>query len=195
MEQRWRKPCLRKAQAPFMSTGQVALAERKPSSPRARNVVMTAKYEGDFPIKVKVQKMPGDEVKQCFVIIDGVVKETFVFDAVGDGEAASLADTLQSSAYVTMEGGKTGEVAEFEQALTGGSNPSVTGDGYVEGFYALEPYYYNVICCDTIAEGVQNLLHEYIDEVVKVGKFPDRRCLRGYDCCFQREKDKGRRLQ
>ena len=82
------------------------------------------------------------------------------------------ADTLQSSAYVTMEGGKTGEVAEFEQALTGGSNPSVTGDGYVEGFYALEPYYYNVICCDTIAEGVQNLLHEYIDEVVKVGKFP-----------------------
>ena len=133
---------------------------------------MTAKYEGDFPIKVKVQKMPGDEVKQCFVIIDGVVKETFVFDAVGDGEAASLADTLQSSAYVTMEGGKTGEVAEFEQALTGGSNPSVTGDGYVEGFYALEPYYYNVICCDTIAEGVQNLLHEYIDEAVKVGKFP-----------------------
>ena len=63
-------------------------------------------------------------------------------------------------------------MAEFEQALTGGSNPSVTGDGYVEGFYALEPYYYNVICCDTIAEGVQNLLHEYIDEVVKVGKFP-----------------------
>ena len=139
---------------------------------QGENVVMTAKYEGDFPIKVKVQKMPGDEVKQCFVIIDGVVKETFVFDAVGDGEAASLADTLQSSAYVTMEGGKTGEVAEFEQALTGGSNPSVTGDGYVEGFYALEPYYYNVICCDTIAEGVQNLLHEYIDEVVKVGKFP-----------------------
>lgn len=157
---------------------------------QGENVVMTAKYEGDFPIKVKVQKMPGDEVKQCFVIIDGVVKETFVFDAVGDGEAASLADTLQSSAYVTMEGGKTGEVAEFEQALTGGSNPSVTGDGYVEGFYALEPYYYNVICCDTIAEGVQNLLHEYIDEVVKVGKLPDRRLPRGYDAAFNERKTK-----
>lgn len=139
---------------------------------QGENVVITAKYEGDFPIKVKVQKQPGDETKQCFVIVDGAVKESFFFDAVGEEEAAVLADVLQSSAYITMEGGKTGAVAEFEQALTGGSDPSVTGDGYVEGFYALEPYYYNVICCDTIAEGIQNLLHEYIDEAVKVGKFP-----------------------
>lgn len=144
----------------------------KGSLKQGENVVITAKYEGDYPIKVKVQKQPGDEVKQCFVIIDDTVKETFFFDAVEEGEATALAEALKSSAYITMEGGKTGAVAEFEQTLTGSVDPSVTGDGYVEGFYALEPYYYNVICCDTIAEGVQNLLHEYIDEAVKVGKFP-----------------------
>lgn len=144
----------------------------KGSLKQGENVVITAKYEGSFPIKVKVQKKPGDEVKQCFIIVDGAVKETFYFDAVEEGEAAALAALLKKSAYVSMEEGKTGAVAEFEEVLTGGSNPSVTGDGYVDGFYALEPYFYNVICCDTISDGIQNLLHAYIDEAVKVGKFP-----------------------
>lgn len=139
---------------------------------QGENVVITAKYEGDFPIKIKVQKKPGDEVKQCFVIVDDAVKESFLFDAVGEAEASALAELLADSEYVTMEAGKTGAVADFEQLLTGGSDPSVTGDGYVEGFYALEPYFYNVICCDTVADGVANLLHEYIDEAVKIGKFP-----------------------
>ena len=38
--------------------------------------------------------------------------------------------------------------------------------------YALEPYYYNVICTDTTDEGVQNLLREYVDQAVENGKFP-----------------------
>ncbi len=136
------------------------------------NVALTAKYEGVYPIKVKVLALPGGKQKQCLVIADGKVKEVYTFAAGGDDEAAALAEELKASAYVTAQPGKTGTVEEFEAVLSGGTDPGVTADSYLEGCQALEPYYYNVICCDTNADGVQNVLAAYVEEVVKTGKFP-----------------------
>ncbi|MGC2874149.1 phage tail sheath subtilisin-like domain-containing protein [Ihubacter sp. mB4P-1] len=144
----------------------------KASLTQGDNVVLTAKYEGSRPIKVKVLALPGGKQKQCLIIVDGKVKEVYTFTAGGTGEAAALAEALKASAYVTAEQGKTGAVEEFETALSGGADGSVTADDYLEAFQALEPYYYNVLCCDTNAEGVQNVLAAYVEEVVKTGKFP-----------------------
>lgn len=138
---------------------------------QGQNVVITAKYEGDFPIKIKVQKEPGGEDKICSVIVGNKAVEVYHIAASG-AEAAELAEMMQESAYVTMEPGKEGALAEFETVLTGGADPVVTAEGYEASFYALEPYYYNVICTDTTDEGVQNLLREYVDQAVENGKFP-----------------------
>ena len=81
-----------------------------------------------------------------------------------------MAEALKASAYVTAEQGKTGAVEEFEAVLSGGTDPATTADSYLEGCQALEPYYYNVICCDSNADGVQNVLATYVEEVVKTGK-------------------------
>ncbi len=152
----------------------------KASLTQGDNVVITAKYEGSRPIKVKVLALPGGKQKQCLVIADDKVKEVYTFAAGGENEAAELASVLKASAYVTAEEGKTGTVEEFETVLSGGEDPKAVADDYLDGFYALEPYYYNVICCDTISDSIQNVLAAYIEEVVETGKFPI--AVMGTDC-------------
>ena len=136
-------------------------------------MTVTSKWEGVYPVKVKIQKKPGDDtIKQCLVLVNNTVKETFGFTS-GATDSAALAEQLKSSVYVEVADGDTpAAVAEAEVELTGGVDPTVTAEDYVKGFYALEPYFYNVICIDTVDDAIQGLLKEYVNAAVKVGKFP-----------------------
>ena len=133
-------------------------------------LTITAKYPGEKALKVKVQAMPGEEDKKQLLIVDGTaVKETYTVDA-GDTEASLFADALADSSYVTAAAVVNGSLAASEVSLTGGKNPEVTLADYVEGFYALEPYHYNVICTDSEDVDVADALTEYVEESVEAGK-------------------------
>lgn len=137
-------------------------------------VTITAKYEGTHPIKIKIQQKPGDEnTMQAIVLVNTVVKETFDFDSSGSTNSDELCAALNKSVYVTAEAPETAEkVTAIEKELSGGADPTTTSAGYGAGYSALEPYYYNVICQDSTETDVQTLLAEYMEEIVKVGKFP-----------------------
>ena len=145
----------------------------KKATGKLGDMTVTSKWEGVYPVKVKIQKKPGDDtIKQCLVLVNNTVKETFGFTS-GATDSAALAEQLKSSVYVEVADGDTpAAVAEAEVELTGGVDPTVTAEDYVKGFYALEPYFYNVICIDTVDDAIQGLLKEYVNAAVKVGKFP-----------------------
>lgn len=133
---------------------------------------VTAKYAGDYPIKVKTQNKPGDSSKwQCLILVNGVVKETYTVEADTASPAAELAAVInKQSAYINAES-KEAAITATEANLTSGTNPGVTNADYAAGFYALEPYPYNVIITDTEDEAVDTLLAEYINHAHDNGKF------------------------
>ena len=142
------------------------------ASAKVGNVTVNAKYEGDYPLKIKIQKKPGDDtIKQCYVLINNGIKESFNFTA-GESDSTELTKTLSASDYVDVSDASAPEaVAETEVELSGGKNPTVTAESYTKGFYALEPYYYNVISVDTIEDSIQELLAEYVNDAARIGKF------------------------
>lgn len=138
---------------------------------QGENLMFTAKHEGNYPVKIKVQKTPGNSTKQCMIIVENMVKESFFFDVDELDETEQLMEQLKNSQYVTLEVTGTGTIPEFEDILEGGQDSAATPESYSEGLYALEPYYYNVICCDTVEDTVQELLAAYVEEAAKSGKY------------------------
>lgn len=140
-------------------------------------ITVTAKYEGEYPIKVAVKAKIGDNTQKTFmVIIDAEVLETYTF-AAGSGvdEAENLITAVGSkSQYVELKKSagstSTNVVAEAEVVLDGGVNPAATKDKYLDAFYTLEPYRYNVLATDSIDMGVAGILYEYIKEAQQSGK-------------------------
>lgn len=139
---------------------------------QGEGLAFAAKHQGKYSIKIKVQKKLADNVKQCMIIVGEEVKEKYSVPATGIGEAAALAEQLKYSAYITATTATVADIPEFEAELSGGQDPTVTAGGYSEGFYALEPYFYNTICCDTVDDGIQGMLMAYINEAIQTGKFP-----------------------
>lgn len=133
-------------------------------------LTVTAKYQGDRDIKIKIQEKPGDSSKKQLLVVDGTtVKETYTVLA-GNTEASLFASALKKSDYVTAESNEDGSITAAEIKLDGGKNPTVTVSDYVDGLYMMESYNYNVICTDSSDVMVAEALIEYVSTAVEAGK-------------------------
>lgn len=133
-------------------------------------LTITAKHPGERALKIKIQEKPDNAAKKQMIVIDGTAaKETYTVDA-GQQEASLFAAALKESKFVEAKLVEDGAVAATETPLSGGKNPTVTVADYMEGFYALEPYAYNVICTDSADSSVVSMMREYVMEAAETGK-------------------------
>lgn len=131
-----------------------------------------AKYPGARALKVKVQAKPGSSTTKQLLVIEGTtVLETFDFAINETDETAALIAATAKSNYIVVEATGTGAITAAEVELTGGKNATLTAEDYVNAFYALEPYVYNVLSTDSTDVSVATLMNEYIKEAYDGGKF------------------------
>ncbi len=134
-------------------------------------LTVTAKHPGERAIKVKVQEKPDNAAKKQLLVVEGTaIKETHTVDAGEQEASAFVAKILERSSLVEAELVEEGAVAEMEASLAGGKNPTITAADYLEGFYALEPYAYNVVCTDSADLNVASMMKEYVMEAAETGK-------------------------
>lgn len=134
-------------------------------------LTVTARYPGDYSLKIKVQEPLTDATKKQLLVASGTtILETHVV-AAGETEASLLAKIVtRDSQYVTAEAVSDGAVAAAEAELAEGADGTVSIEDYTEAFYALEPYRYNVLCTDSMAEELTAVMQEYLGESEQNGK-------------------------
>lgn len=134
-------------------------------------LTVTARYPGEYPLKIKVQEPLADTTKKQLIVSEGTkILETHTV-AAGETEASLFAAIVtRDSQYVTAEVVSDGAVAAAEVELTGGTDGTVSIEDYTEGFYALESYRYNVLCTDSMAEELTAVMQEYLEESEQNGK-------------------------
>lgn len=131
----------------------------------------TAKYVGARALSVKIQAKPGDSTKKECLVLDGSTQvEKVEFAVSSDKELSALKAALENSKYVGFVFTSDGTATVGEYDLAGGKDPSVTTQDYVKGFYALEPYRYNVLSTDSIDAAVAQAMDAYADEAAVSGK-------------------------
>lgn len=134
-------------------------------------LTVTARYPGEYSLKIKVQEPVADVAKKQMLVVSGTeILETHAV-AAGETEASLFAKTVtEDSRYVTAKAVSDGAVAAAEADLDGGTDGTVTVEDYTEGFYALEPYRYNVLCTDSMDDALTSVMQEYIRESEQNGR-------------------------
>lgn len=139
-------------------------------------VNVEALYPGKREFAISVKAVLGDDTKKEFIITEGAtVLEKFTFKA-GSAEADNLLSVVNEigSDYVALTklaDGK-GVLAPVQQeAMTGGTNPTVTTADYSTGFNVLETMDWNTISVDTDDDAVHVLLSSFMARVYQMGKF------------------------
>ncbi len=145
----------------------------------ADSVKATAKYEGNFDIKLSLQPKIGSESKKEVNIYAGdSLVETFEFEADRTDEPKHLEEACKNSRYIDLvlvgeAKGELDNVPVISGAFSGGENPVVTNEDYSKAFEALEPFFYNVIAIDVDDDESLSktmLLKSYLDNAYKYGK-------------------------
>lgn len=139
------------------------------------NVVkMEAKYEGKRGnnFAVAVRDSLTDETKRELLLFEGAtLRQTVKFDK-GAGEPDALVEALKDSPWVvaTKLTGEGSLAPTIQQPLTGGEDPTVTGEDYSAGLSAIEAVDWNVLCVDTDDTATHAVVQTYIDRVRSEGK-------------------------
>lgn len=139
------------------------------------NVVkMEAKYEGKRGnnFAVTVRDSLTDETKRELLLFEGAtLRQTVKFDK-GAGEPDALVEALKDSPWVvaTKLTGEGSLASTTQQPLTGGEDPTVTGEDYSAGLSAIEAVDWNVLCVDTNDPVTHAVVQVYIDRVRNEGK-------------------------
>lgn len=135
------------------------------------NATIEAKYVGARALKVKIQTKPGSTTQKECIVLDGATQLEKVAFAVSEGnECSALKTALENSAYVTCTFETDGALTAGEYPLEGGADPTVTTEDYLKGFYALEPFNYNVLSTDSAEDAVAQIMLAYVNEAEIAGK-------------------------
>ena len=130
----------------------------------------TAKHPGARALTVKIQAKVGSTTTKECLILDGSTQVEKVEFAVGTTELSALQAALASSNCVELSFETDGEIVAGEYALAGGANSTIVTEDYLKGFYALEPYRYNVLSTDSVDEAVALTMAAYANEAAASGK-------------------------
>lgn len=142
------------------------------------NVVkLEALYEGtrgnDFTVTVRDSL--ADENKRELLIYEKTTLRQTVEFAKGTAEPQSLVDAIKESnspwVTATKIADGSGVLAETTQSpLTGGEDPTVTGEDYSTGLLAIEAIDWNALSVDTNDVITHAVVQTYIDRVRNEGK-------------------------
>lgn len=144
------------------------------STQEADAIKITAKYPGDRKLSISIRKSLSNEKMKEATIYDGVkLLETVTF-AAGDDDVEGLHSALKDSKFVGSEVVlKNCSVKEVQQkALEKGANPTVNVSAYSDGFTAVEPEVWDVLCVDTVDPDVIAAVVAYMDRIVQGGSLP-----------------------
>lgn len=134
---------------------------------------ISAKYPGDKDFSVTIrEKISNSSIKECTFYTGTEEVEKVEFYA-GTGEAAALAEVLESSNNfeVKVMEGKEKAILEIvsQSTFTKGTNPQVTAEDYANAFAQVEPHDFNTICVDTEDTSIHLLLHSFINRIFNAG--------------------------
>jgi len=137
-------------------------------------VKLETKYETSRQIKVTVRDSLTQGQRQLLVYDGETLLETISFDK-GTSEPEELTNAVNNqSAYLTAEKlAESGALAAVtDKALTGGSDPVVTGESYVNGFEQLETEVWNILVVDSedvsVHASVQAFIYNRLTEGYRV---------------------------
>lgn len=133
-------------------------------------VTLKTKYPTALKFSVTVKQKLGDQnTKECSVYNGSILVEKVSF-AAGSGvnEATNLVEAMKDSKYLSAElvpeaSGIMQTVTQ--QALAGGTAPTVKTEDYSNAFNAFEMYSWNVLVLDTVDSDVKALAKTYMDRI------------------------------
>ncbi len=141
-------------------------------------VTITAKYVGDRAFSVTIRdSLTNTEKREC-IIYSGTTefeKVEFAKGATGDGEPAALVSAFAASKNFTAAKVADGSkllAAVAQQAMTAGTNPTVTTAEYSAALNVLEAGKWNVLCVDTVETDVHALVQPFIQRIYLAGATP-----------------------
>lgn len=133
---------------------------------------LTTKYptKNEYSVTIK-SKLNDATKKQVLIYLETELLETIEYAASTDEKAALVAAVNANSNYVTATAGTgTGAASEVaNQAITGGSEPTVNTESYSAAFEAFESFTWNMLVLDTCDTTVQALVQAYIDRIFEEG--------------------------
>jgi len=141
-------------------------------------VTITAKYEGtrgnDFKVTVRDSLVNPTTERELLVYEGTTLRQTITF-AKGSTEPQDLVDavTASDSSWITATklADGNGVLADVTQdALTGGTDPTVAGEDYSNGLSAIEALDWNVLAVDSEDAATHATVQTYIDRVRSEGK-------------------------
>lgn len=152
------------------SGGKEASLTLKTTDASADGVTLKTLYPTALKFTVTLKQKLGDETtKECCIYLDSTLVEKISFAAgSGQNEVANLVAAAKGSKYVTATAvaSKSSLLqAVTQQAMAGGTAPTVVNGDYSTAFSAFEAYAWNVLALDTVAEDVKALAKTYMDRI------------------------------
>lgn len=132
-------------------------------------VEISAKYPGNraFTVSVDTDLLTDN---RRFRIYDGTSIFTQVTFTAGGDEAQALVDAMRTNRHFTALKKNSGVLADVtQQAMTAGTNPTVTTSSYDKGTNALERYKWNVIIADSDDAAIKSILSAFVKQSYDTG--------------------------
>lgn len=132
---------------------------------------ISSKYPSSREFNITIREALNDDEKELIAYEGTRVIERHSFKKGGD-EAKELADLLNVAsvyfvAQVQGDGGKVDSVVN--ESLTGGSDPSVVAQDYIDAFTLLERKFYDGITVDTEDTAIHASLNAFINRNLQEG--------------------------
>ncbi|MBO8169347.1 MAG: phage tail sheath subtilisin-like domain-containing protein [Thermoanaerobacteraceae bacterium] len=140
-------------------------------------VTITAKYEGvrgnDFAVTIRDSLT--DNTKRELLLYEGATLLQTITFAKGTTEPQDLVDAVNASnsPYITatkLADGNGVLATVTQQALTGGTDPTLDGTSYSNGLSAIEAIDWNVLAVDSEDPAIHATVQTYVDRVRSEGK-------------------------
>lgn len=139
-----------------------------------KNLTVTAKYPGTFPLSVSVKKSLTEDNAKVITISSGLTLLESRTIPESEDEVSAAIEAFKDSAYVKLTKKETPEatkkIKEVTQAdLAGGKDPKVETGSYSKGFDAASTELFDSICVDSNDTHVHLLLAEFINRIYEAG--------------------------
>lgn len=134
-----------------------------------QGIQLITKYPTSRKFVVTVREALDPTKKEIIVTEEGRQIETFTFDKGGD-EVASFKEQLENSLYFDVQTDASGEISTtIGQEVTGGQDPTVTGEDYTDAMRIAETKFFDSIGVDTEDSAIQAAVHAFVRRKLQEG--------------------------
>lgn len=132
---------------------------------------LNTKYPTSREFNVTIREAIKEEEKELIVYEGTSVLESFTFEK-GENESGKLVDLIkESSVYLNAQKADSDEPLELvvNEKLTGGSDPELTAQDYVEAFNVLERKFFDGITVDALDPSIHASLQSFVNRNLQEG--------------------------